>query len=214
MRSRISRTGVLLLSLLLLTASPALALKKLSNAISVNEALRYGMVKQGSGYLGLLGSNWREGSDGTLLNVYTPFMMLAAKVANSAYPTEPTSEDLKKARKKNAGLVAKLTDPKRPPWIKYSVSFYGEHEGFAKDIHARLEGFGRGKQYTVKPDKVQYDQIADAVGTPGEANAYEAVNAYYFDFDDVEPLEDYRLILESTATGRTWEFKIHNDEIY
>jgi hypothetical protein len=143
---------------------------------AVNAALVYGMKNQKLGISNLLGANWVENADGALLNVYTPFMMLATKASRAKLPQNPAPSDLDRARKHFARDVAFYSDPNNRIMVKFSVSFYGDSPSFAKYYSARIEGIGRGQNYTLKPEKQLLDQVADPLGieTPPSASMEKA----------------------------------------
>lgn len=64
----------------MMTLPSAQALIKM-DAEGINLALKYGMQNSGMGLYSILGGNWIEGPGGALLNIYTPFMMLATEAA-------------------------------------------------------------------------------------------------------------------------------------
>lgn len=201
--------------LLVLMASflPAHALLKMDRK-SIDAALVYGMKNQKSGLYNLLGTNWIEGEGGALLNVYSPFMMLAGKAAKGGYPSRPTKSDLDKARARFGKEVAFYSDPKNKVQVKFAVSFYGNTPDFAKSYTARIHGIGRGKEFDLKPAKQLLDQIADPISNPTKGSAaYEAVNSYYFNFADIEDLQEYQLVLESPKAPPL-TFRINNERLY
>jgi hypothetical protein len=202
-----SSVGAALCALVLGAALPAGAIIRLDSK-SIDAALVYGMKHQKLGLSTLLGPNWVEGTDGALLNVYSPFMMVASKAAKAKFPMNPSKSDLKKAREKFGKEVAFYSDPKNRQQVKFSVSFYGNSLEFAKEYHARIVGFGRGKEFDIKPHKEILDQKADPAG-----NLYEGINAYYFNMADIEDLQEFRLVLESPK-GNPVTFRLRNEKLY
>jgi hypothetical protein len=174
---------------------PAQALVRIDTK-TVEQALRHGMNNRGLGYVSLLGPNWIEGPDGVLINIYSPFMMLAAKAAKGDYPKNPSPEDMKRAKRNLTRDISFYTDPKAQVPVKFSVALYGESESFAKNYTARIEGFGRGKHFILKPLRSSRQLVA-AKRSNGGAQPYEAINAYYFKFNELEVLDDFRFILEA-----------------
>jgi hypothetical protein len=180
---------------------------------SIDAALVYGMKNQKASLSTLLGPNWIENEDGALLNVYTPFMVLATKASKGGFPSNPAKSDLQAARKKYGKYVAFYGDPKNRLEVKFAVSFYGNSPSFAKSYEARIEGFGRGKEFNLKPVKRYLDQIADPVKNGLTQGQYEAVNSYYFNFKDIANLEEFKLIMES-PTGPPISFRIRTAQLY
>jgi hypothetical protein len=147
---------------------------------AVNAALVYGMKNQKIGISNLLGANWVENADGALLNVYTPFMMIATKASRAKLSQNPSPSDLERARKHFARDVAYYSDANNRHMVKFAVSFYGDSPTFAKYYSARIVGIGRGQNYTLKPEKQILDQIADPLGvdvpTTFEEKAKKEIN--------------------------------------
>jgi hypothetical protein len=210
---------------------PSFALIKMDKQ-SVNAALVYGMKNQKLGLSHLLGPNWVENGDGALLNIYSPFMMLATKAARAGLPIRPTSGDLEKARKRFGKEVAFYSDPKNRLTVKFAVSFYGNSPDFAKRYAvARIVGIGRGKSFDIRPTRQLLDQIADPVGQastataekgsektasdvpPRKAALYEAINAYYFHLADLLDLQEFQFTLESPS-GPPITFRLNNERLY
>src|SRR5262249_17373970 len=93
------RSFILLITVILLLPFPALALTQLYDS-TINAAVRYGIENQDYGLSAFLGGNWREGENGTLLNIYTPFMDIARATARKNFGDKVTPESLQAARKK------------------------------------------------------------------------------------------------------------------
>lgn len=200
-------------SVLLTSIAPLTPALVRLDAESINLALRYGMQLQGQGYNTLLGPNWVEGEKGSLLNVYTPFMMLASKTySDGDWSTRPSDEDVKKARKRHRRILKDFKDPKTPQTIKFSVSMVGSTEEFASEYKARIDGVGRGKEFHLYPTKTIVPKRARFVPNT-RTDPYEAINAYYFEFDEVEHMEQLTLVLEAPSK-ETITFKLKKDEIY
>jgi len=161
------------------TTLPALAVIAMSTK-AVNAALVYGMKNQKIGISNLLGANWVENADGALLNVYTPFMMLATKASRAKFPQNPAPSDLARARKRFARDVAYYSDVNNRHMVKFAVSFYGDSPTFAKYYSARIVGVGRGQNYNLKPEKQILDQVADPLGidvpTESQEKAKKEIN--------------------------------------
>lgn len=203
----------LALSASVVLALPGWALTRM-DAAGVNKALRYGMTQSGMGLMTLLGGNWQEGQEGTLLNIYTPFMVLAAKAARGGYPNSPTDDDVKNARKRYAKTIATIQDLKNPALVKFSVALTGEASDFAGFLKARIEGTGRGRTFLLRPTR----QLPQKVATPvpnATIRPYEAINAYYFPLDTLMNMDAFRLILEDPRTPQAEPlvFRIRTDRI-
>ncbi len=211
---RISRlAAVALLSLSVFsTVLPAHALIRMDTK-AIDSALVYGMRHGKAGLVDLLGPNWVEGENGALLNVYSPFMMLASKAAKTGYSNDPNAADLEKARKRFAREVSFYSDTKNKFQVKFAVSLYGDSPDFAKNYHAHLVGIGRGQDFDLKPDKAIPDVIADPINGGQGAGSYEAVNSYYFKFADIENISEYQLVLESPQQP-TVRFSLRNETLY
>lgn len=193
-------------------AHPALAMVKMDSK-AIDAALVYGMKNQKAGLVDVLGPNWIEGENGSLLNVYSPFMMLAAKASRSGLSKNPSKSDLEKARKRFARDVAYYSDSKNHFQVKFSVSFYGNTPDFAKTYMAKIVGFGRGKEFELRTVKQLLDQEADQISGGQDGYNYEAINAYYFNFSDLEDLQEFTLVLESPK-GPPLEFRMKNERLY
>lgn len=190
---------------------PAQSLVKLDKE-SIDLALKYGMQNQGMGYNTLLGPNWIEGPNGALLNIYTPFMLIAARSYGGGFSRNPSKDDITEARKRYARLITRLKDPKNIQTIKFSVALFGDSPTFSTAYTARIEGFGRGRNFVLKPSKVIVPPEA-TLDSGTKLHPYESINAYYFKYEDVALLDDYRLILGGPGTEPV-VFSIKNDRIY
>jgi hypothetical protein len=221
----LSRQQVIRLTLLLLTSvgltatgltvtplPAAYALIRMDNE-SVEMALRYGMMNQNNGYTGLLGNNWIEGQEGALLNVYSPFMLLATRASKANFPVQPTEADIKKAKNKFASTISHYTDAAETQRIKFAVSFFGNDAYFAVKSTARLVGVAEGREVILKPSK-EYRQPSLTV-KPSEIirGKFEAVNSYYFNFEDVVKFDHYELVV-TPPDGQPLYFKLDNQQLY
>jgi hypothetical protein len=193
--------------------SPALAWVKVEPPQSVNAALVYGMKSSRLNLAVMLGDNWIEGENGSLLNVYSPFMMLSTKAAKAGFPVKPAKSDLEAARKRFARDVMYYSDTKNRFLVKFAVSFYGNSPDFAKTYSARIVGFGRGKDFNLKPEKQILDQLADAINGGQSGGNYEAINSYYFLFSELQELDEFKLQLES-PNGPPLEFRMKSERLY
>lgn len=198
--------------LCLAPVAPALAWIKTDPPHSINAALVYGMKNQRLNLSTLLGDNWVEGENGALLNVYSPFMMLATKAAKSGLSTRPSKSDLEAARKRFARDVKFYSDTQNRLMVKFAVSFYGDSPEFAKHYSARIIGFGRGKEFNLKPERQHLDQLADPVSSGASGGKYEAINAYYFPFSDLLNVDEFKLQLTS-PNGPPVEFSMRSDRL-
>lgn len=189
------KTGKIILAGAALIASltvsfPAMAWIQLSDE-SINQAIRYGMENQNEGLSTFLGGNWREGADGTLLNIYTPFIEIARSATHRNLPSNPTEDEIVDARKK---MVEDISYIYQHQQAKFSVALYGNSPGFAKEYFARLEGVGKGRSIVLYPD-ITRPQYAAEKEPDAKLNPYSAINTYVFKFADVAPLENMTLYL-------------------
>jgi hypothetical protein len=183
---------------------------------TINHAIKYGAVKQNSGYQGLLGPNWVVGDNGTLLNVYTPYMMLAAKAMRLTLPTELSEPDLKKARELLGKELRYLRDDKQTKTTKFMLSLLGEGSTFHKGITAKLVGRGRGRNYELSPMKSLIPNSASPL-TAGASrgSSHEAIVSFYFKLDDQLKLEgNYQLIVTLPTQAEPMVFTLNNDTLY
>ncbi len=193
--------ALLTLTLTVQSTSPGYALIKMDRE-GIALALKYGMQNSGLGLYNLLGPNWIEGAEGALLNIYTPFMMLASKSARGGYPTSPAAEDIKSARKRYHRVIRTIRDIRNPVLVKFSVSMYGDSPDFAYRRVAYIEGIGRGKRFKLKPAKSIRQRTAMEI--PGtDIKPYEAINAYYFDFKTLQNMDEFKLIIEDPRRIKT-----------
>ena len=204
------------LALACLTSLPTPALV-LMDTYTINHAIRYGAIKQNSGYQGLLGPNWVLGKDGALLNVYTPYMVLAGKAMRLGLPKELDEATLKEAREKLGKELRYLNDAKEPKSTKMMLSLLGNEAAFHQGIEAKLVGKGRGRVYTLKPTKALVPKVASPLKLGGSAQAsHEVVVSFYFKLADQLKLEgDYALVVTlPTAPDDPWVFKLNNDVLH
>lgn len=191
-----------------LTIQSAQALVKVESTESVTKAVKYGIKKKGVGLAILLGPNWVEGQDGTLLNIYTPFMLLATQATKKGI--DGTSDkEIKEAKKRMARVISQTLDPHYPQEIKFSIAIYGDKPNFGTQYTASIEGEGRGRSVVLKPSKVIPDKIANQ---NTDASVFEAINAYYFRFSEIENLETLRFIIRSPQDEKV--FTVNVDDIY
>lgn len=191
-----------------LAMAPAQALVKVGDTESINMAIKYGIKKKDLGFSGILGPNWIEGSDGTLVNVYTPFMMLATQASKKGIDVADTA-GIKEAKKRMARIIGQIQDEHEPQEIKFSAAIYGDKANIGSTYQAIIEGEGRGRSATVKPRRVFLDKTANQNDA---ATVFEAVNAYYFKFSDLENFETIRFILKSPQDEKS--FTININDIY
>jgi hypothetical protein len=184
---------------LALLSTPSSALVPLDGA-GINQAVRHGIEHGRFGLAEVLGPNWMEKADGTLLNIYSPFMMLATKISKSRYPA---NESLKKVKKIHQGDIDRLTNLHYPVEVKFSLSSFGPSATFPARRKARIEGIGRGKHFVIYPVRTFAPLKATPVGavagsTEGSAAAaeYEAVIAYYFKIEPIINMDTFDLIID------------------
>ncbi|MDH4378740.1 MAG: hypothetical protein QE263_02385 [Vampirovibrionales bacterium] len=183
---------------LALLSTPSSALVPLDGA-GINQAVRHGIEHGRFGLAEVLGPNWMEKADGTLLNIYSPFMMLATKISKSLYPA---NESLKKVKKLHHGDIDRLTNLHYPVEVKFSLSSFGPTATFPSRRKARIEGIGRGKHFVIYPVRTLAPLKATAVGAVDDArggtaaNEYEAVIAYYFKIEPITNMDSFDLIVE------------------
>jgi hypothetical protein len=200
------------------------------DAKGVNQAVRYGMERGRYGLSEMLGPNWLEASNGTLLNIYSPFMLVATQVAKGRHPANPTPEEFKKAKKTHGRIIRSVTNPRYPQEVKFVLSVLGDHSKFHRTITAKIEGLGHGKKFTLKPSRKIVPRFAE--GLPGETNAngeaehYEAVNAYYFPMKTMGHLDEFDITFydyndysdeDEVTPEKPFEpitFHINNNRIY
>ncbi len=211
----LTRLLLSLLGSLLLFTQPASAMVKM-DAAGINQSIRYGIRQSHLGLYNLLGPNWIESSDGTLLNIYTPFMLLASRVARGGYEDpEPSEQALKKIRKRYGKTLRLFNDPRYPAQVKFAVSMYGGSDSFTRNLNARIEGFGRGKKFLLKPVKNTRQKFAAPVeGGITEDTTFEGINAYYFDYKKLLNLDEYKLIIGEPNQEPTIVIYINNDRIF
>ena len=169
----------------ILTA-PSFALTKLTDQ-SIMDAIQYGLKNQDMGLSFFLGPNWREGRNGFLLNIYTPYIEIArSAVTHKAGPVDPTDAELSKARKT---IVEDASYIYSHPTVKFLCSMYGKDATFAKGYYADIEGVGRGRRVHLLPSKSVRQGIA-RVEKGATFERYSAINTYHFKYDDIAPLDE------------------------
>ncbi len=208
--------AALLVSTLALATPAANALVPV-DAKGINQAVRYGMERGHYGLSELLGPNWMERADGTLLNIYTPFMMIAANVAKGGHPANPTPKEIKKAHKMHSRVIRSMTNIRYQSEAKFVLSLYGDSNKFQRTIAAKIEGIGHGKTFTLKPSKRIIGRFAQPIdGDKKTATQWEGVNAYYFPMKTLLHLDEYDITFYDYAEDSTMEpisFHINNNRI-
>lgn len=190
MLRRLLTTSVIYALLFSVFALPASAMEVLSDR-SINRALDYGMRNQDLGMSLFMGGNWREGANGTLLNIYTPYMDIARAVVHKDLTDDPKPEDIGKARKV---LVEDINYIWHHPTVKFMVSMYGPVPNFAGKYYARIDGVGHGRSFTLYPSKMIPQLRADK--DPNVTNnPFTAINAYHFRYEDIIQLDEFTLKL-------------------
>jgi hypothetical protein len=175
---------------LYVTVAPAHAITPLSHS-TINQAVEYGLENQDLGLSSFLGSNWREGNDGALLNIYTPFMEIARHASHKKFPNRPTEDDVAAARKT---LTEDIFYIWTHPTVKMMVSMYGTTPNFGKEYFAVIEGVGKGRSFTIYPST----SIPQYLATKEKNVTYKpfnAINAYHFKYEDLAPLDEFTLKL-------------------
>lgn len=170
----------------IMTAPPSFALIKLTDQ-TILDAIRYGLKNQDMGLSFFLGPNWREGKDGFLLNIYTPYIEIArSAVTHKAGPVDPTDVELNKARKT---IVEDASYIYTHPTVKFLCSMYGQDAAFAKGYYADIEGVGRGRKIHLLPTKSIRQGIAKK-DDGATFQRFSAINTYHFKYDDIAPLDE------------------------
>jgi hypothetical protein len=177
-------------------------------------AVKYGLSYSGGKIRKVLGTNWVEGAGGALLNVYSPYMVVAVKafkLKGIGYP--PSEKELKEAKAKCGREISYFQDPNNVLEIKMAVFLQGETATWPKGLMFRLKGDGNGRSYELKPRRTAVPKAATESAI--RKGIYEAIVSGYFRYSDVEKLEgDYRLVIER-ADGTEWvSFKLNNDWLY
>lgn len=185
-----SLVSTICLSGLISVFQPACALMPLSDR-SINEAVQYGLENQETGLSTFLGSNWKEGQDGALLNIYTPFIEIARFAAKRQGSPNPSPEKIAEVRHEIRKDIDYIW---QHPTVKFMVSLYGDNPSFAKNLYAMIEGVGRGRTYRLYP-AVSIPQYLATQEKGVDIKPYAAINAYHFKFEDIEQLDEYELKL-------------------
>jgi hypothetical protein len=215
LNARYFRPLLCLITLGLLSVQPLLAARAMviMDDATITHALRYGSKKADRGYQELLGPNWRVGGDGTLLNIYTPYMALAAKAYRSGFPVDLDEAALKNARRKLASDIRFTKDPNQIQPVKMVASLFGDSPTFTNGWQALITGTGNGRTYEFRPFKTRRPTEADKTG--GGAMPYEGILSFYFKQVDLLKLEGgYTLTLTDSVSGRTVAYRLRNDELY
>jgi hypothetical protein len=200
----------ILAGMCLMAVNAAYALVDITDE-TVDQAIAYGIDNGGSGLSYLLGNNWIEGPNGMLINIYSPFMMIAAKAAKGGYASPANKEDVKSAKKRYYRTIRDFVDPKKKDQVKFSVALYGNSPEFGGQYTAWIEGIGRGKEFRLKPVRQVRDKIADPV-TYGTGRGYEAINAYYFNISDLLMMDTFKFYVQQ-GTEEPTVFNIVNANI-
>lgn len=99
--------------------------------------------------------------------------------------------------------------------VKFAISIYGDTPDFAQHLTARLEGVGRGRHFNLRPERtIQQRQARDVPNA--KDRPYEAINAYYFKFDDLYNMDEFRLIIKDQRENGSEPvvFRARKDNIY
>ena len=171
----------------------------------ISQAIKYGLLNEGTGLYQFLGYNWQVADDGVLINIYTPFVEISRAVARRRINMDPTPENIAKVRKQ---IERDIHFNWRYPKVRFIVSLFGDSPTFATEYYAVIEGVGHGKKVLLRPTKRSVDHNAQK-----ELNAtnkpYSAVNSYEFDFETVQKLDEFRFRL-FTAKGEEISFDLVN----
>jgi hypothetical protein len=202
--------GILLLSYGFL--SPAFAFESVTTMADVNRALTWGIQKQGQGYRTLLENNWQEGPQGSLLNIYSPFMQLALKGYKSNLPIEhPDEKDLSEVRKTCRRLISQTMDKALKTSVRFVMSVSGSTPGFAAGSQAAVEGYRNGVLTIVRPT----DRLAPAKATaiPDMPNDYDAALVFTFKMSDLVGFDKFTLRVTTPNPAIRWDFPLRAAEL-
>ena len=171
------------------------AIVNMAQGENVDLAIRYGVKMQDSGVQALLRGQWREGPDGVLLNVYTPFMVLASKAARSNTPDNPSMAALRKTKKKFQRTITDMRDPHYPPLVKFAVALYGNSLNFGQSVAAEVHAINQNEPRVVKLYKKSRPREATQPEPKRNPDLFETVNAYYYKADDLAKFEAFEFII-------------------
>lgn len=179
------------LMLLAMATAPVFALERMTNSM-IDKAVQYGLENQEMGKSLFLGGNWREGADGALLNIYTPYIELALSASQRDMPVSGDPRNVAETRKK---IVEDIHYLWQHPTIKFHVSLLGDDPYFAGKYYASIEGVGQGRHVLLQPSTSVRDPKADK--EPGATiKPYSALNSYYFRYEDIAGLDEFVLKLQ------------------
>ncbi len=201
---------LLLLSLVITVIGPwpAYGMVKLTDR-TISEAVKYGMENRGLPRSTFLGSNWIEGQNGALLNIYTPYMDIARTASKRKFKGSVASpEAVSKTRK---AIVQDIDYIYLHPSVKFIVSLYGNSSDFAKKYYAVIEGVGNGRNRTIYPTKSIPQYLADE-DKSAAILPYSAINTYHFKYDDIAPLDEFTLKLYGKEIEPV-TFRVNNHRI-
>lgn len=190
------------------------------NEDTIKHAILYGLSMQGRTYRQLFGPNWKENTrDGSLVNVYTPYMTLAAK----AYSVKglsrrlPLDEAYKQAKPRLQREIVYLKDTRTPKKIKFTASLLGTGESFPDTWHAEITGFRNGTAFRLTPTKTVRGKATPLPS--GRRDKMEAILGFYFPYAQVAKLQgDFQFtLLNKAASGEITErqvFQFTTEELY
>jgi hypothetical protein len=202
---------------LFMTASATRALINLDDE-SVRIAIKYGLDNKYSTTKTLLGPNWKEGPDGIILTIYSPFIQLATKSKSQNVPGS-TDEDIILVKKRLGRQLNQITTRQE---VRFIVQLVGDEPGFCKDYSARVEQYlepdenkeeaeetdeakkeGKGfwifkkrakKAKKLTPNK-EVKQNQAEMDSYHPLHPYSCVNSYNFNFDRINDFDKFYFIL-------------------
>jgi hypothetical protein len=197
-----------------LVSLPSHALVNMAQGENIDLAIRYGVKMQDAGVQAMLGDQWREGPDGMLLNVYTPFMVLASKAARSNTPSNPTLKNLQATKRKLQRTITDMRDPHYPPLVKFVVALYGDNVAFGLTVNAEVRGLSdKEPPRPVALSKQLRPRVAVQSDPERNPNLFEAVNAYYFKADDLAKFDQFEFVVTQPGKDPV-VFKFSTAQLY
>ncbi|MEB3206121.1 MAG: hypothetical protein VKK59_02080 [Vampirovibrionales bacterium] len=185
----------------------AWAFESVTTMADINRALSWGIQKQGQGYRTLLENNWQEGPQGSLLNIYSPFMQLALKGYKSNLPIEhPDEKDLAEVRKTCRRLISRTMDKAEKSTVRFVLSVTGNTPGFAAGSQATIEGYRNGVLTLVKP----IDRVvpAKATAVSEQSKEFDAALIFTFKMSDLVGFDKFVLRVKTPNPTIRWDFPL------
>jgi len=180
----------------------------------VRQAIVYGMEHGGETRHAIMADNWIEGSEGSLLLVYSPFMMIASEVARgNTYDLPPTEKAIKETKAKHWRTIRNFVEGSQPVQVKFTLSCYGTDPAFMKTARAVLTGEGRGQSVVLKPTKTYCQPDGEKLNTGTGQVMYEAMGAFYFPLEKLLALDEMTLTVRF-ADGRELAFPMRPKHLY